>query len=152
MSKVSENHNWSQEDLTIAYYFAKWGLSGLGLSEEELVIVIGETTRPSLLKQAANFRAYLNIEGFKLGENKTPCPKKQLTLDTLKDKTITQVRKMVLKTIDSRSDLIEKVRISKQNQTAFQKRDELNEELRKNHENKMKSISQFRRLKRINKK
>ena len=41
--------DWSKEELTIAYYIAKWDLSGIDATMEELALaVIGDTTVTSL--------------------------------------------------------------------------------------------------------
>ena len=129
----AKNHNWNQEDLTIAYYYAKFGTAQLGMGEEGLATVIG-STKASLIKQAANFRDCLGIDGFKLKNSST---KKCETCDLLENKTITQVRAMVLATIESRSDILEAKQRKAENKTANERRDELNAQSQKNFENKM---------------
>ena len=125
--KNAENHKWNQEDLIIAYYYAKWGTVNLGLDEAGLVTIIGETTKPSLLKQAANFRGALGIEGFTLKNgDKEICKSKGDVIEKLQNKTITQVRQMVLDTIENRADRLKTKLIKDTNKAANSKRDELN--------------------------
>ena len=57
---------WSKDDLTIAYYFSKWNLTGLGIEQDELVESVLNTTHYSFNSQVANFRSILNIEGHQL--------------------------------------------------------------------------------------
>jgi len=59
---------WSKQELTIAYYVAKFNLNGLeNISLSELAEdVIKNTTKQSLNMQVANFRYLLDIPGHKL--------------------------------------------------------------------------------------
>lgn len=138
MTTKNENHNWNNEDLVIAYYYAKWGTVNLGLDEAGLVTIIGETTKPSLLKQAANFRGALGIEGFTLtAKDNKICKSKSKVIDALQNKTITQVRNMVLITIEERQDRLEAKYVKDTNKEANKRRDEMNAESQTNFENKL---------------
>lgn len=138
---------WSEKELTIAYYIAKWDFNGLGVSEEDVVeLIIGETTIPSLKMQIANFRFLLNIEGYQLKDVSKAM--KDLA-DKLKDKTMSQVRKIVLEIIDEQSEIIEKAQISRNNKLANSRRDVLNQQEVLDHENKLKSWKNDPRLSRL---
>tara|TARA_R110000744_G_scaffold380220_1_gene500315 strand:+ start:92 stop:523 length:432 start_codon:yes stop_codon:yes gene_type:complete len=97
--------DWSKEELTIAYYIAKWDLSGIDSTMEELaLVVIGNTTVKSLDMQVMHFRRLLNLEENTLFANSKRM--EELRKD-YKDLTMTQVRKLVVSKIQScSSDII----------------------------------------------
>ena len=140
----TEKRIWSKKELVIAYYFAKWDMNGLGISKEELVNgVIGNTTIPSLDMQAANFRHIMGIEGYQLTNASKLMYK---VVEELKDKTVTQMRKMVSKIID-KSELDIEVSNRRQNNIKVSlKADALNEFERTNFENQLKARRQHRNL------
>lgn len=71
---------WSSEELTIAYYLAKFGRRGIPYSQRELAQdIIGKTTLKSLNCQVATFRYLLGIEGEQL--RSTSKLKEQLVID-----------------------------------------------------------------------
>jgi len=126
---------WTKEELTIAYYIAKWDYNGLGIEEEDLVeSVIGNTTVASLQFQVANFRHILGIEGF----TKSDASKAMYKLvDDLANTTMTNVRKLVLAKIDKSETKIQKAKVTKVNKAANTRRDELNAESQRNFEAQM---------------
>jgi hypothetical protein len=88
---------WSKEDLTVVYYFSKWGLTGLDVTEEELVESVLDTTHYSFNSQTANFRFLLNLDGHKLEH----ASKAMITLiEETKNLTMTQVRNIVIDIIN----------------------------------------------------
>ena len=146
MSK--SNKIWTKEDLTIAYYIAKWDYSGLGINEDGLVEVIGNTTKASLLKQTANFRFILGIDGYKLnGSSKN----KKVLADELQNKTITQVRKIVLDAIESSDYDVQKAEGTRTNTIIKKRTDKLNEESEQAFQNKLKALRKHQNLKPIQK-
>lgn len=58
---------WSEGDLTIAYYLARFGKNDFDKTKEQIVKeVIKDTSIKSLNMQVANFRFLLDIEGEQL--------------------------------------------------------------------------------------
>lgn len=134
---------WTKEELTIAYYIAKWDYNGLQIDEGELVDgVIGRTTKPSLQMQVANFRYLLDIEGYQLEDASEAM--KELVAE-LQNKTVTQIRHMVIDYIQSHGDEIKTASLSKNNNEARIRAKALNEQEQLNHENKLKSWAKFGR-------
>lgn len=143
----SKKRIWNEKELTIAYYIAKWDMLGVGVELEDLVNeVIGDTTVNSLNMQVANFRFLLNIPGRQL-EHASNVMKE--LVDKYQNQTMTQMRRL-LNVIISESDVkIEKAKTRRNNDTANEKRDVLNEQERIDHLNKMKSWKNDPRLSRL---
>ena len=148
--KKSERRIWNNEELTIAYYITKWGYSGLDISEEDLVNgVIGNTTAASLLKQTANFRDIMNIEGFKLGNGQAQ-PAKEAVVEELKNMTMTQVRKLVISKIESSEESIKSFNKNLAKTELNKRVIDLNNNLNDIHNKKVAALLSHRNLKRIN--
>lgn len=146
----SKKRIWSKDELTIAYYIAKWGYAGLRISEYDFAeYIIGNTSIPSLKMQVANFRYLLGIDGFKLEDASKAM--KDLT-EELSNSTITQVRRMILNYVDSCNEKIEIEKSKSINKQVNKRRDELNEQYDNNFKAKLNMMqSQGRRLrKKIN--
>ena len=128
-------HSWTKQDLTVAYYIAKWDLNGLGISKDEIIDnVIGDSTVPSLNMQVANFRYLLGIEGYQL-EHASEAMKD--LVDELQNKTVTQVRAIVNAYIDKRYQKSRQTNVNKHNRQIEKKREELNEFEQRNHKAKL---------------
>lgn len=101
----NKNKVWSEKELTIAYYIAKWGFSGLqGITLEELVnYVMPDTTVGSLKMQIANFRHVLGFEERTLKD----ASKAMYGLhNQLKNDTMTQVRSLIVPNLEAAFDQI----------------------------------------------
>lgn len=143
----SSKRIWNKEELTIAYYIAKWGLTGIDVTPEELAeSVIGDTTEASLQMQVANFRSILNIEGFQLDH--TSKAQNDL-INEYKNTTMTQIRAQVISKIQSSvSNIISNKK--KKNALESSKRvQSLNADLQKNHDNKVASMQKYRNLRKL---
>lgn len=139
---------WTKEELTIAYYIAKWDYNGLQISEEDLVDgVIGRTTKPSLKMQIANFRYVLGIEGFKL-EHASQAMKD--LADELANKTVTQVRNLVVDIIVKSDTDIVKAQSSRSNKAIDKRRESLNKVSEETFQNKMRALGKYRNLTPVN--
>lgn len=138
---------WNTEELTIAYYIAKWDINGLKMSREDLAnFVITNTSVRSLNMQAANFRYLLGLEGYQLEDASQA--QRQL-VDELDNMTVTQVRNNIFTYADSVSDRTEELRVTFENKSVNQKRDEANAQLDAVYQKKVKSLSQFRNLRKL---
>jgi hypothetical protein len=135
---------WTNQELTIAYYMAKWNMNGIGITEQALVDgVIGNTSVGSFRMQVANFRYLLDIEGCQL----THASKKMKELcEKLSNKTMTQVRRMVIKAIKQSDVSSEYYSTKKNNEAAYKRRDELNQLSETNYQNKLKQLKRYRNL------
>ena len=143
----SSKRIWNKEELIIAYYIAKWGLTGIDVTPEELAeSVIGDTTEASLQMQVANFRSILNIEGFQLDH--TSKAQNDL-INEYKNTTMTQIRAQVISKIQSSvSNIISNKK--KKNALESSKRvQSLNADLQKNHDNKVASMQKYRNLRKL---
>lgn len=59
------NHDWCEEDETIAFFCEKFGTNGLLVSSEsELAESVIGTTKASLIMKRANFKHLMGNEGF----------------------------------------------------------------------------------------
>ena len=149
MKKVNQKRIWNNEELTIAYYIAKWDLNGLNMTEEDLAdYVIGNTSTQSLRMQTANFRHLLGLEGYSL-EDASEAQKS--VVDLMANKTVTQVRNIIFTYADSVSDQISANKAKKTNSKIDIRKDELNDMLQMNFENQLAMKSMNRRLRRITK-
>lgn len=139
MSKVNKQRIWNQKELTIAYYASKYGtLNGLNMSKEELVnYVIGNTSERSFDMQVANFNYLLGI-----GESKYTDYSKAMVqvVEELKNKTVTQVREMILDYAIEIDEVVAKRKTDLANKKVSTKTQELNDELNKNFEAKLNAM------------
>lgn len=144
MSKVNKQRIWNQSELTIAYYASKYGtLNGLNMSKEELVnYVIGNTSERSFDMQVANFNYLLGI-----GDSKYTDYSKAMVqvVEDLKNKTVTQVREIILDYAISIDEQVAKRKTELQNKKVSTKTQELNEELNKNFEAKLQAMRKMGR-------
>jgi hypothetical protein len=139
-------HDWTKNDLMIAYYITKWDYSGLGIDENDIVdSVIPNTTVHSLNMQVANFRHLLNIDGYKLSDSSKLMGE---IVDKYESTPMLEVRKIVLDIID-KSD-IKIARVGRSNKIVDQRKLELNAQLNKDYEAKLKMFASMgRRLKKV---
>jgi len=139
-------HEWSEKDLVVAYYISKWDYSGLGIDEEDLVdTVIPNTTVQSLSMQVANFRHLLNIEGYKLSDSSKLM---KVIVDKYDGLSMLKVRGIVSEIIDGCD--VELGRGIRSNKLVDKKKLELNAELERNFQAKLKLMKNMgRNLKRV---
>lgn len=138
---------WNTNELTIAYYIAKWDINGLKMSREDLAdFVITNTSVRSLNMQAANFRFLLGLEGYQLEDASQA--QRQL-VDELDNMTVTQVRNTIFTYADSVSERTEELRVTFANKSVNQKRDEANTQLDAIFQKKVMSMSKFRNLRKL---
>jgi hypothetical protein len=134
--------------LTIAYYIAKWGFSGLqGITLEELVnYVMPDTTVGSLKMQIANFRHVLGFEERTLKD----ASKAMYDLhEQLKNKTMTQVRSSITPDLEVANEQIADGRIKAHNMKVRADRDKKQAAADAIVENKLKQLSKQRNLRRV---
>lgn len=130
------NHDWTIEDLTIAYYVTKWDCKGLGIDENDIVdCVITDTTLQSLKMQMANFRHLLNIDGYKLSDSSKLM---SIVVEKYDGCSMKEVQKDVSSIIDN-SD-IELNRSIKANIVIDRTKQELNSKLNEQFEAKLRSM------------
>jgi len=135
---------WTKEELTIAYYIAKWDYNGLRATENDLVdIAIGNTTKASLNMHVANFRHLLNIDGYKL-ENTSKLM--DVIIEELKNKTITQVRSIVNKILAGKEDKFAAAQTNRNNAKIAEGAEKANILLTLIFEKKLKSMNRYRNL------
>jgi hypothetical protein len=146
MSK--KNKIWNEKELTIAYYIAKWGFSGLqGITLEELVnYVMPDATVGSLKMQIANFRHVLGFEERTLKD----ASKAMYDLhEQLKNKTMTQVRSSITPDLEVANEQIADGRIKAHNMKVRADRDKKQAAADAIVENKLKQLSKQRNLRRV---
>lgn len=137
---------WSSNELTIAYYIAKHGYTGLKISEYDFVeYIIGDTTIPSLRMQIANFRYLLNIEGYQLAAGGEQ-PAKRKIVEELQNLTATQVRRIIKDYVLTIEDSIEIAKRNKSNKEINKRKDALNAQEQINFENKLAQMRRYRKL------
>tara|TARA_R110002126_G_scaffold1823_4_gene10882 strand:+ start:381 stop:818 length:438 start_codon:yes stop_codon:yes gene_type:complete len=138
---------WSKEELTIVYYIAKWDLSGIDISMEELAeAVIGNTTLVSLNMQVSHFKNILNIEETNLTGASNLMRE---LLEDYRDCTMTQIRARVISKIQSSvSNIIshKKIKASLESSKRIAK---LNKASDLVFENKLKGLRKHRNLRKI---
>lgn len=140
---------WNKQELTIAYYIAKWDIGGLKITEQELVdYVIGRTTRPSLKMQVANFRFLLQLDGPQLEDASQAM---RSLAEELSNHTVVQVRSIIFNYIDKMEDVILEQKTKGINATINKRRDELNAQLESNFLAQVAQKSIGRRLRKIEK-
>lgn len=145
--ETSKKRIWSKEELTIAYFIAKWSIGPLKMSEEDLVdCVIGNTSLNSLNKQVANFRYLLNIDGYKLKDYSKAMSS---LVDELQNLTYHKVREMIQLYIKSNEETINCLIIKSKNSSVNEIKDALNLNLSKNYERQLEAKRKFRRLKHV---
>jgi fructose-1,6-bisphosphatase len=141
MSKVTKNSKriWSNEELTFAYYVAKYGsLDMLKMTKEDVVHhIIGNTTERSFDMQVENFKHLLGIGE---GAYDNYSQKMVEVSESLKNHTVTNVREILMDYAMKMDDVAEQRRVSRANKTVKSKTDELNEVLNKQFENKLKMM------------
>lgn len=142
--KRGKQRIWSKDELIIAYYIARYGYSGLNICEDDLVdYVIGDTTKNSLRMQSANFRYLLGIEGYALSHTSEL---QREIVEELKNKTTTQVRKIIQAKLEQSSDLISLGIVKKNNHSIEKRKDQLNQQLKLNFEKEFERRSRGRKL------
>ena len=140
---------WSNEELTIAFYISKYGAESLKMDEGFIVdCVIGDTSIISLKMQVANFNQLLDLEGPRL----SAYSKAMVTVvDCNDNKSQKDLAQEIFDFCDLREKDIAARRIKIQNRTVSQKTLDLNIELNKNFDAKMKSLARMgRRLTPVN--
>lgn len=148
MSKSNVKRIWTKEELIAAYYIAKWGFNGLNIDADELVTcVIKDTTANSLEMQVSNFRFLLDIPGRQLSHASAEMYEIK---SSLKDKTSTQVRRMVLDYIDSKYENRGEYSIKKGNKEVEKNRVAANIALDAIFELKLKNLRKYRNLVPVN--
>lgn len=139
MSKVNKKRIWNTEELTCAYYVSKYGtLNGLKMTKEELVdYVIGDTTERSFDMQVANFNYIMGVGEYQLED--TSKAQREL-VDSLTNKTVTQVREIILTYAEKIDDEVSARRTAVANKSANSKVEELNAEMEKNFQAKLQML------------
>ena len=142
MSKVNKMRIWNNNELTIAYYVSKYGtLNGLNMKKEEIVnYIIGNTTERSFDMQVANFNYIMGVGDYQLEH--TSKAQRDL-VDALANKTVTQVRKMILDYAISIDEKVEARKAQVANEKVSTRTQQLNDELNRNFEAK---IANMRRM------
>lgn len=138
---------WNKEELTIAYFIAKWGVDPLKMSEDELVeYVIGDTTKNSLKKHVANFRYLLNLDGYKLKDYSKAMSE---LVDELKNETYTNVKNSIEGYITENQDKISNLLVKSSNKKIDEKKHLLNKDLDDNFNRQLEAKRRFRRLRHV---
>ena len=141
---------WSNEELTIAFYIAKYGVEQLKMDEDFIVdYVIGDTTVASLKMQVANFNELLDLDGPRL----TAYSKAMITVvDNNDNKSQKDLTQEIFNFCDTRENEIADRKIKVANRSVSQKTVDLNIELNRTFDAKMKSFAKMgRRLTPVNK-
>ena len=146
---MSTIKKWSKKELQIAYYIAKWDMNGLAIEVEDLMagVIVG-TTKSSLTRQVANFRYILDIPGYQLKNGSKAMAK---IVEEFKDTTMTNVRKIVLKTIADAGVKVEIVKRNRINNKISNNTQLMNDRLQENFEANLRMAGMFRRLKPVKK-
>ena len=135
---------WNKQELTIAYYMAKYDMSGINIEEDTLIhTVIKDTSKASLRMQVANFRHLLNIEGYQLSHASQAM--KDLC-DEYDTKSQSEIKMLVISYIDACELDIADYTTQKANKIVNKRRDKLNSILKSNFENKLATMCRFRNL------
>lgn len=135
---------WNNEELTFAYYVAKYGnLSALKMTKEDVVHhIIGDTTEHSFDMQVENFR---NLLGIVDSPYNNYSQKMVEVSESLKNTTITNVRTILMDYAIKMDDVAESRRVARANKSLTEKKDILNEELNKNFEAKLANFAKMGR-------
>lgn len=136
---------WNKEELTFAYYVSKYGtLNGLNMDKEEIVnYIIGDTTERSFDMQVANFNYILgHIDSYQL--DATSKLQGEI-VEELKNKTVTQVRDILINYAESVDDKARERKVKAKNKTANEKVAELNAISQGNFEAKLAMYAQMGR-------
>ena len=134
---------WSNEELTIAFYIAKYGVEQLKMDEDFIVnYVIGDTTVASLKMQVANFNELLDLDGPRL----TAYSKAMITVvDNSDNKSQKDLTQEIFDFCDTRENEIADRKIKVANRSVSQKTVDLNIELNRTFDAKMKSFAKMGR-------
>lgn len=134
---------WSSEELTIAFYIAKYGVEQLKMDEGFIVdYVIGDTSVASLKMQVANFNELLDLDGPRLSHYSKAMVTVVENNDNKSQKDLTQE---IFDFCDSRENEITARKTKVANKSVSQKTLDLNIELNKNFEAKMKNLAKMGR-------
>ena len=127
---------WNNEELTFAYYVAKFGqLEKMKMTKDDVVYhIIGDTTERSFDMQVENFR---NLLGLVDSPYNNYSQKMVEVSESLKNTTITNVRTILMDYAIKMDSVAEERRVKRANVSVSTKRQELNSELNKNFENKL---------------
>ena len=142
---------WNNEELTFAYYVAKFGqLEKMKMTKDDVVYhIIGNTTERSFDMQVENFR---NLLGLVDSPYNNYSQKMVEVSESLKNTTITNVRTILMDYAIKMDSVAEERRVKRANVSVSTKRQELNSELNKNFENKLAAMRKSgRRLTPVNK-
>ena len=122
---------WNNEELTFAYYVAKFGqLEKLKMTKEDVIYhIIGNTTERSFDMQVENFR---NLLGLVDSPYNNYSQKMVEVSESLKNTTITNVRTILMDYAIKMDEVATARRIKRENVSKMDKRDELNKEMNKN--------------------
>jgi len=145
MSKLKSNSKriWSNEELTIAFYIAKYGVEQLKMDEDFIVdYVIGNTSVASLKMQVANFNELLDLDGPRLAAYSKAMVTVVDNNDNKSQKDLTQE---IFNFCDTRENEIADRKTKVANKSVAQKTLDLNIELNKNFDAKMKSFAKMGR-------
>tara|TARA_R110000744_G_C19250537_1_gene550245 strand:+ start:616 stop:1062 length:447 start_codon:yes stop_codon:yes gene_type:complete len=134
---------WSNEELTIAFYIAKYGVEQLKMDEDFIVdYVIGNTSVASLKMQVANFNELLDLDGPRL----TAYSKAMITVvDNNDNKSQKDLTQEIFDFCDTRENEIADRKIKVANRSVSQKTLDLNIELNRTFDAKMKSFAKMGR-------
>ena len=152
MSKLKSNSKriWSNEELTIAFYIAKYGAEQLKMDEDFIVdYVIGNTSVASLKMQVMRFNELLDLDGPRLT---APTPAMAKVVNDNDNKSQKNLTQEIFDFCDTRENEIADRKTKVANRSVSQKTVDLNIELNKTFDAKMKSFAKMgRRLTPINK-
>jgi len=138
---------WTREELIITYYVTRYDLTGLGITEEDLVLgVIGGTTVHSFHMQQANFRYGLGIEGYQLDSVSRSMWN---LIEEFKDKEMLDIRPMIIDYISKSNEKIKKSQIQQRNKKTETKMSEANRLLDEQFQRELKKKMFGRRLKKV---
>lgn len=140
---------WTEKELLVAYYVARFGRTGLDADDDELTeIIIPGSTIAGLNMQAANFRYLLNLDGYKLSH--TSKLQEKIT-EEYKNKTTTQIRNELHEFFCSFEEKVESNAVKRNNCECERRKQALNTQYEENFKAKFTQLSKGRRLVRVNK-
>lgn len=135
---------WTKEELTLAYYSARWDMQNISHTEDEIVHgVIGNTSVASFRMQVANFRYLLNIEGYQLDHTSQAMRDLCDEYDSLSRE---DVGMLVMAYIDAQTSDLSSYTKSSHNKRVNNRRDRLNAQSELIFQNKLAHMRKTRRL------
>jgi hypothetical protein len=153
---TTERHDWSKNDMILAFYYTLYGLDNIGITDYEFAEIHIGASLDSLLLQAANIRYYYKHMGYDW-DFKTTCLLSDYyalqveVIEEYKDLSESQLEDIVENILVSYIPNIEyNKKIAEQRMKEKKRKESINKEVEKLQKNYKKTVLNFEKTKKAN--